>query len=193
MFKVFEVRSPLLPWGDYGDFLANGWSRLDSDGETVLLHRTGPFMPPITFPDRGWLAVTSAFFEKLERSGLSGLTEWHIEKRKITHVDWQQWKPYGDAEPKFPADCQPDSYLAGPHSEDASKELGTIRALTFEPGIDFVRDDGFHLLSNSWNGADLFSVRGDPSVAGLFMTEPAMHWFDEQAGPWLEFSEPSIR
>ena len=43
----------LQVWGDYGDVLVNGLVHNDLDrhpGESLKLSRTGPFMPPITFP-----------------------------------------------------------------------------------------------------------------------------------------------
>ena len=36
-------------WGDYGDVLINGYADRDEQGR-LLLHRAGPFVPPVSFP-----------------------------------------------------------------------------------------------------------------------------------------------
>ena len=50
--KFYHVRG-LQAWGDYGDVLVNGYALNDLDrheDEHLRVSRTGPFMPPITFP-----------------------------------------------------------------------------------------------------------------------------------------------
>ena len=51
MMSYLVLRGSEPPWGDYGDVLVNGMSSggRDDDG-FIKLERTGPFIPPITFP-----------------------------------------------------------------------------------------------------------------------------------------------
>src|SRR5262249_14925382 len=59
---VTVLRPAETPWGDYGDILFHGMTaHLDRHDEMLQLERTGPYMPPITFPGIGDIVVTDAF------------------------------------------------------------------------------------------------------------------------------------
>src|SRR5688572_30077347 len=45
---MFELEGPPT-WGDFGQILFSGYPVGETDGKIKLM-RTGPFMPPITFP-----------------------------------------------------------------------------------------------------------------------------------------------
>jgi hypothetical protein len=53
--QIYILREAGAPWGDYGNILVHGMSAhagRSMDGR-IRLERTGPFVPPITFPGIG--------------------------------------------------------------------------------------------------------------------------------------------
>ena len=64
--KAFEK------WGDYGSILLNGLA-CDVDAEQTRLKRTGPFVPPFSFPFYGGVVVTDSVKGTLETSDLKGV------------------------------------------------------------------------------------------------------------------------
>src|SRR5713226_1265884 len=96
-FRV-EQRA-MVDWGDYGHILQHGMGHVlpRRDGLMILL-RTGPFVPPITFP--GWpsfdargsgVVVVDAVRIALEGSGLTGLTFQPVLKGRIVWLPWHEW------------------------------------------------------------------------------------------------------
>src|SRR5688500_5936013 len=65
---VYVLRSQ-APWGDYGHILVNGSSSFGRNGEPLHIHRTGPFMPPITFPDFRRLVVSDPMRQAMISAG----------------------------------------------------------------------------------------------------------------------------
>jgi hypothetical protein len=61
--QLFCLRMPQQKtnWGDYGDMLRHGMTNhLDRSGESLQLERTGPFVPPVTFPGASGFLVRLA-------------------------------------------------------------------------------------------------------------------------------------
>jgi hypothetical protein len=58
--KFYRIEGhPLTPWGDYGNILQHGMTaHLGRVGGLLSLERTGPYMPPITFPGAGDVVLT---------------------------------------------------------------------------------------------------------------------------------------
>jgi len=81
------------PWGDYGEILMRGMtSHLPRTSEGLLqLERTAPFVPPITFPGIGDLVVTNDFGQRLDSSGLTGLSFMPVKKARIVKLEWERW------------------------------------------------------------------------------------------------------
>src|SRR5262245_45476889 len=77
--KLWIVEQRKL-WGDYGDVLISGYARRETDEGPLSLHRTGPFLPPVSFPfitnmPAGRAVVLSAPFKQaLEHLNLPGVT-----------------------------------------------------------------------------------------------------------------------
>src|SRR5919197_1481155 len=103
------------PWGDYGDILAQGMageSARAPDGG-LELERTGPFVPPITFPAMSVIVVTDEFRSQLEQSGLSGSPLRRVQKSGFVRLNWHQWNQSGPAPPVFPDSGEPEDYVFG--------------------------------------------------------------------------------
>ncbi len=116
-------------WGDYGSTLCNGMLRTGEGGEQRL-DRTGPFVPPISFPPySGVVVVTSEARQKLEASGMSGVGEFRpLLLGKVAFVDWQKWdtsrKLDGDL---LPFEGEPEEYiLHNPHDAEAAAQIGQL-------------------------------------------------------------------
>ena len=112
-------RSP-LPWGDYGSILVHGMSlhlpRIDG---IIQLERTGPYIPPVTFPGVSDIVVTDAVKRELEIR-LPALHFLPLIKKHIVRLDWQNWDP--TARPAAPPITgEPEDYiLKNPHDERAA-------------------------------------------------------------------------
>ena len=72
MSAYYELGSGAAPWGDYGHVLWSGFTEKSQERNqpSILVSRTGPFVPPITLPFASVL-VTDEFREKLSAEGFS--------------------------------------------------------------------------------------------------------------------------
>ena len=74
--RVFEIDGrSMVPggWGDYAHVLQHGMARHSPRvGGLLALERTGPYIPPITFPGIGEIVLTSSAKELLQTSDLTG-------------------------------------------------------------------------------------------------------------------------
>ena len=92
--RFYHVQG-LQVWGDYGDALVNGYVKNDLNrraNEILKLDRTGPFMPPITFPANSPVVVVShRFREELTASTLGPLKFRPVAKDHIVELHWERW------------------------------------------------------------------------------------------------------
>src|SRR5439155_24383330 len=90
---TYRVEGGRAPWEDYGQILTHGMSaHLGRDARgTIQLERTGPFVPPISFPGIGDVLVTDAVKKQLEASGLSGFSFRAVRLARIVRLDWHLW------------------------------------------------------------------------------------------------------
>jgi len=103
----------------------------------IQLERTGPYIPPITFPGASDVVVTDAVKRQFERR----LPALHflplLIKKHIVRLDWQNWDP--TAQPALrPITGEPEDYiLRNPHDDRAANKLGILWELAAEidPGI----------------------------------------------------------
>lgn len=183
-------------WGGYGDILQHGMSSHlpERDGK-IALERTGPYIPPITFP--GPIVLTTEARQLLESSGLSGLSFLPVVKAHIAELHWEEWDLNLDWPPKLPDSGEPEDYiLAEPHSPSASDALGELwevvvpttgkmispKVITpkslMRPYKEFCFD------SSTWNGADIFMGEGR---GWILCSERARDWFTAHWGEFVEF------
>jgi hypothetical protein len=118
------------PWGDYGDILVNGLASRRDDG-ALLVQRAGPFVRPITFPQRSAFVVTDEFRARLARSGLDGLRFREVVKEHIVSIPWHLWDREADEPASYPPDGEPENYLLRRrHDRETSDALGRLWELT---------------------------------------------------------------
>jgi hypothetical protein len=182
------------PWGDYHDILMHGMScHLGRDGGLIQLERTGPFVPPISFPGIGDIVVTDEFRRRLETSGLAGLRFAKVIKKLIVRSDWHTWDQTAGQPPQFPDSGEPEDYvLEQPHSTAAAQAMGELWELVLNPSARVyrakricTREDIF-LLPDSWQGEDLFKAQG---VGSIYASEQAKDWLEEHVGDYVALQE----
>jgi hypothetical protein len=207
--KFYHVRG-LQAWGDYGDVLVNGYLGNGPDrreDEPLKVSRTGPFLPPITFPvGSPNVIVSDAFRQELLKSPFGKLTFRPVTKEHIVELHWEKWDRAASPA-QYPDGGDPDDYLAGPHSPKASKELGELwelalrRGATVNAEIQFSPPGQLPLAKlqirvdkSSWNGDAIF-LGIDPNSAptgGLVLVSDAgKKWLEEHAKEWVSFEDCS--
>src|ERR1051325_554930 len=95
--QYYEPDEPEVSWGDYGHILLTGMVT-ERDPATGMrgVMRTGPFVPPISFPFMWNIVVSDDLKRRLEESGLSGLSFRPIRKSHIVELDWHTWDASAD-------------------------------------------------------------------------------------------------
>jgi hypothetical protein len=190
---------PLTNWGDYGDILQHGMTaHLERTGGLLSLERTGPYMPPITFPGIGDIVLTTSGRRLLEASGLSGFTFRPVHKTRIVDLAWNQWDLTKDEPPQYPASGEPEDYiLERPANARIAREMGDIWELvipvTAKIGRPRENVQTFHelyVLRDSWNGDDIFC--GDGYRNPIF-TQRAKDWVERNFGAYAQFEEFAAR
>lgn len=194
--KFYRIHSHRLTnWGDYGDMLQHGLTaHLARVGGRLSLERTGPYMPPITFPGIGDIILTSAARKLLETSGLSGFTFRLVNKTRIVELRWHEWDLTSEDPREFPETGEPEDYILGRRpNQRIAQEMGEIWELVVpitakigrpQPIVHSFSD--LYIVRDSWNGTDLF--RGD-GYGGVLVTERARLWLAEHFKGYTEFDE----
>jgi hypothetical protein len=113
-------------WGDYGRVLVSGYYDLDDRGR-LLLHRAGPFLPPISFP---WgkigtrVVVSDDFRRALLAAGFTDLEFREAAKNRIVALDWHTWDRAADGPPQYPEGGEPEEYIwSKRHSRAAADRM----------------------------------------------------------------------
>lgn len=178
-FELDDSR-PLKRWGDYGSILRNGIFH----SEEQRLDRTGPFVPPISFPAfSGAVIVTNEARQKLEGSGMSGVGEFRpVLLGKVVLVDWRKWdKSRNLGRDQLPFNGEPEEYiLHNPHDPATAAKIEPL--WTWHPlrigkvsrakgvmrleGI-MGRHDVFRLCDDGWDKI-IVSEKGKRSVGDVF-------------------------
>lgn len=184
------AKSRLLEhWGDYGTTLCNGMLRTGEGGEQRL-DRTGPFVPPISFPAfSGVVIVTSEARQKLDASGMSGVGEFRpLLLGKIVSVDWQKWDRSRRLDGNLlPYEGGPKEYiLHNPHDAEAAAgfgklwtwhplRIGNVSRLEGGMQLEGIIDmhDVFRLCDNGWRD--------------IIVSENGMRRVRDILGDWVTF------
>ena len=160
----------------------------------MQLERTGPYIPPISFPGLRGFVLTSEARSMIESSGLSGCTFRSVNKKLIVELHWEEWDMNASEPAFYPEGGEPEGYILGqPHSPEAAKQLGDLWEVVIPPTVRVLRArpiaESFKELtidSATWNGADIFA-RSD--VGHTLFTERAVNWFLGNFGEYLNFDE----
>ena len=129
VLMFYCIAPPDAPWGDYGDILIHGMA--DHQGRKdglVQLERTGPFMPPITFPGLFYMmVVTDALRRELEQCGLVGMAFRSVIKAHIVELPWREWDTDAEEPQEYAESGEPPDYiLERSHSPELAAQLGDL-------------------------------------------------------------------
>lgn len=195
---VFLAKRVDAPWGDYGSILINGivsgGGRREADRFDVLsLERTGPFVPPISFPGIGNIVVTDAMKQAMEHAGFRGIQYQVVRKKLIVESDWHTWDRSAKEPVRYPEGGEPEGYIdERKHSEKVSQQIGTLWSITLSPGAEFERfetgpnkylDIEDRYVPGTWKGADIFSTTRN---GRCYLSARAADWFREHFGDWID-------
>ena len=153
--SIYCLRKPKTVWGDYDDILLAGIAtRLAKSNGLLQLERTGPFIPPISFPGIDEIIVTDKFKTLLEASQLTGLSFQQVIKKRIVFLEWERWDKHADEPTEYPESGEPEDYILGkPHMPELAEGIGDLwelRLITYE-AIPKAQIDFFRLAHNRWN------------------------------------------
>jgi hypothetical protein len=187
------------PWGDYGTCAVHGdGEHVGTNGDRVFhLHRSGTFVPPMTFPGIGVTVVTDAFRRRLESAPFGNLGFRPVVKAHIVQLEWRDWDPDGDPA-DMPDSGEPEDLLSErPHDPALAREIGDLWEVVFPVGavVDRILGPGgaatgIVVRAESWTGADFFRAEG---VLHQFVSERAQDWLGDELQDWVAFRECRIQ
>ena len=192
----YIVKRARAPWGDYGHILVHGMTghlgRKGGEGGPLQLERTGPFVPPITFPGIGDVIVTDEMKQLMEQAGFRGISFRAVEKAHITNVPWHEWDLTAADPAYYPDEGEPEGYILDrPHSAKLAESLGTIWEVVVVDSAEMVDEEKpnsfdvtYTYVKGSWNGNDLFSV---PQNYYKYTSARAKAWLEQHVGRWVSF------
>ncbi len=170
----------------------------DSQG-IIQLERTGPFMPPISFPGIGDIVVTDAFRRGLETSGLTGFSLREVRLTRIVRLHWHVWDLDAEEPQEYPSDGEPESYiLEQEHCPELAEQMQPVWEMALEVGAREVRvptgkrawESRILIESGSLKGLDFF--RAD-TTAYNYVSQRAKDWLAERAADHVSFQECEFR
>ncbi len=161
-----------IGYGDYGDIIWCGFIPYDESKKCFYAERVGPFVPSIYTPTSGYLIATDDFKLAYEKSGLVGLKiEKSIEKRKIVHIDWEQWdlsKSIFDYIDETIVEEPEDILFKGVHNQAVADKMPNLWLVEFNDKI---------------NQKELTE---DP-IGDFWASSVTLHFFmSEKAKKWME-------
>jgi hypothetical protein len=181
-------------WHDFGRMLISGFMK-----NGVIL-RTGPFVPPVSFPS-GFCAITESVRDELVPSGLRGLRFADAKVGKVVEVNWETWDR-----------SQPLDFNLLPLDE----RMGGVEDLIFVPkhrpdlaarmpklfylqGMAVERywvenESGEEVVSWSHSGfdqADVYSI-GDCWPGLTYVNSRGKEWFEERYSEWVTFESVPV-
>lgn len=194
-FKISERSIIPGDWGDYGDILQHGMGAHSARQEgRIQLERTGPYIPPVSFPGLRGFVLTSEARLLLESSLLTGYTFRPVDKKLIVELHWEEWDLNAPEPASYPETGEPEDYILGrPHSSKAAEQIGDLWEVVIPPAVEVLRSrpiveswKELTIKSATWNGADIFA---SSDVGYTFLTERAQRWFSENFGEYVSFEQ----
>lgn len=145
--ELYLIEPVSAPWGDYGNVLTHGMAENDDDDSDdelverpILLERTGPFVPPITFPGVAAFVVDAGLRKQLKASGLGPLEFRKVEKKRIVRLDWHLWDRTASEPAQYPKSGEPEDFVLGRrHDPAVASAMGALWEVVAVLRPDFQR------------------------------------------------------
>jgi hypothetical protein len=180
-------------WKGYANTVIQGMSLRRSDVGVFRLARTGPFVPPITFPGPGDVILTEAIRRQVDEQGWHGLAFEPVELARVVELAWHLWDPSED--PPENIRCEPNQLLleGRPHAPELVQEIGRLWRLnpTFwgtsvakEVARRPVRYETFLIADAGLKMPDVFQTQ--EKTAHIFVSERVAEWCNKHLGEWVE-------
>ena len=193
------LERPDSPWGDYGDILWHGMASHPgvTPEELIDLERTGPYVPPISFPGFE-IVVTEECRQRLEASGLKGLAFKPVRKARIVELVWHTWDLAAEDPLEYPESGEPEDYiLEREHSPALAEAIGPLWQLVLTDGAETERElaedrgnDRVYLRTATWTGVDIFHATG---VGYVYVSDAAQAWLSTEFREHVAFRDCLLR
>jgi len=193
------LEPPESSWGDYGDMLRHGISaQSDSTPDGLIqLERTGPYIPPISFPGFA-IVATDECRRRLEASGLKGLAFRPVQKARIVQLPWHTWDLTAEEPPEYPDSGEPEDYIRErEHSPAMAEAMGPLWQFVLTEGAETEREsaedrwnDRIYVRTATWTGVDIFHATG---VGYVFVSEAAQAWLSKELPEHVAFRDCLLR
>jgi hypothetical protein len=186
-------------WGDYGDVLISGYARREAAGGPLLLERTGPFLPPISFPwslDIGHAIVVSHDFKlALEDRLFPGVQFAPARKERIVRLNWHEWDRAADKPEKYPREGEPENYIFGkklnPKTAGQMPEAWELKLPIWPLHLERIEnpdrwyDYRYRAKLTRQGFPPMFT---DQEQCGKHLVDDAARiWLTDQVGEWVSF------
>jgi hypothetical protein len=161
----------------------------------LLLDRTGPFVPPITFPGDAVVA-TAAFRQAMEASGLFVNAFRPVTYHHVVEYHWNDLLSPERCPSSLPPIGDLMDYLEKqPHSPSIARQSGDLWEVVLSEGASLddysplpieVWSGTLVVHPETWNGTHLFNGLGSHSP---ICTEECKDWLADGAAEWVAFEE----
>jgi hypothetical protein len=196
MLKLFFLENKstqrIEDWGDYGDVLWSGFADRDSNGH-IVIERAGPFTPSI-YATLNFFICTRKMELPLRKSGIRGVDFIPVEKRKIVHVDWQNFPAASDIHDLFPDINEPDELLTALKNDGHLRaRMPEYRAIMPTSSIEIRRIAPYnyrtrHASIEAYDvSEDLGDIVSADTHSGYFVTDRGKDILAKLGGDFLEF------
>ena len=185
-------------WGDLGAVLISGLVDRPTPDADLSLSRTGPFLPPISFPWLGTegkrIVVSDSFRHALEQALIPDLHFRTVKKERIVRLPWHDWDLTAVCPAVYPSE-EPEGYITdSSHDPQAAADMPPAweLVLPFLPVrlLQAKSPQGEYL---DWYFAEAASVPAQtPSLfvnrerfGHLIATDEAREWLEKHVGEWV--------
>jgi hypothetical protein len=172
--------------------LVSGITLGEDEQGRLRLARTGPFVPPISFP---WgCVVTNELRRELDHAGLRGLRYREVIKAKIVRIEWQHWDRNADLEDDQLPACEPGDYIfKGRNSPRLAREMTPLWEITPEVRLKCmtVADGSTALVGAEWPD-DIAVVFYLGFGRQILVNERVRDFLTARCGEWCEFEQMPV-
>lgn len=193
--QFYRLNPPKF-WGDYSSQFVFGFVAPPfRERGKMVLHRTGPFIPPIAVSHGGY--VTDSFRDEISKA-FPSVNFRGVLCRKVVRSNWHTW-PRKPTPTIFRRFNEPGSFITnGVHDEALAAEMEPLWELILPKGAssEIRKTKNFHFTliidQSTWTGDDLFEVV-PVRIPLPIVSERGRDWLLEHVPKWVSFEECEVR